>query len=197
MSEPPLRRVTDMAAQLTEAMATEPSLFDAPFGLLGCSFGGIASFELARTLVAEGVPSPSAFVVLACRPPHRVHPVGPFSILDDDALTERLDRDYGGVPEILRQQPDLLRLFLPTLRADLEAMESYVPPKNPVALGCPVLAIGGADDGQVPASVLQEWTRYGAEGSTARTVGGRHFLVRDDPAAALATVLDGLQPWLP
>ncbi|MEQ8621231.1 MAG: thioesterase domain-containing protein [Thalassobaculaceae bacterium] len=197
MSEPPLRRVGDMVSRLADAMAGEPGLLDAPYALLGCSFGGIASFELARTLVARGLPAPAAFIVVACRPPHRVHPVGPFSTLDDDALADRLDRDYGGVPEILRQQPDLLRLFLPTLRADLEAMEHYVPPDASTALDCPVLAIGGAADDQVPGSVLEEWTRYGGDGSAAWTLAGRHFLVRDDPAAALAAVLDGLGPWLP
>lgn len=197
MSEPPLTHLPDMIGALTAAMAAEAGLLDAPYVLVGCSFGAIAAFELARALPRAGLRAPAALAVFACRPPHRVQPVGPFSTLDDEALAGRLHRDYGGVPDVLREQPELLRLFLPTLRADLAAMERYAPPPEGAALACPVFARGGVDDAQVRGDILGEWTRWGAVGSDVRTLPGGHFLVRDDPQATLAETLAALRPWLP
>lgn len=189
IAEPPLSALPHMIERLTAALVAEPDLFEAPYALLGCSFGAIAAFELARALPRAGLPAPTALIVFACRPPHRVQPVGPFSALSDDELVGRLQRDYGGVPDELREQRELLRLFLPPLRADLAAMERYAPPPANAALACPVFARGGADDAQVRGEVLAEWVRWGAPGSDVRGLAGGHFLVRDDPRAALAETL--------
>lgn len=197
MSEPPLRRVSDMVKHLTDRMIREPSLFDAPYALLGCSFGAIAAFELARSLSTTGGRAPAALVVLACRSPQHVLPVGPFGGLDNDALAEKLHRDYGGMPDVLRENPELLRVFMPTVRADLEAMEAYTPPPEDSRLECQIHAIGGSADERVDRTVLEGWVRYGCEGSTARQIAGRHFMVRDDPASSLSAVLQALTPWLP
>lgn len=196
MSEPALRRIPDMVRHLTGAMMDEPGLFDAPYALLGCSFGAVAAFELARALDEAGVPGPSALAALACRSPRHVLPVGPFGQLDDDQLAEKLHRDYGGMPDILREEPDLLRVFMPTIRADLEAMEAYAPPSEDSRLGCPIHALGGVDDARVSKDVLEGWVGFGAEGSSARQIAGGHFMVRDDPDASLSAVLEALKPWL-
>lgn len=186
-----------MVEQLTDQMTCEPSLFDAPYALLGCSFGAIAAFELARSLAAAGGHAPSALVVVACRSPQSVLPVGPFGGLGDEALAERLHSDYGGMPDVLRENPDLLRVFMPTVRADLEAMEAYTPPSEETGLDCQIHAIGGSADAQVDKAVLEGWTRYGTDGSTARQIAGGHFMVRDDPSSSLSAVLRALTQWLP
>ncbi|GGK48823.1 thioesterase II family protein [Salinarimonas ramus] len=197
ISEPAITYLPEMIERLVGAMAEEPGLFDAPYALVGCSFGAIASLELARALPRAGLPAPVAMTVFACRAPHRVQPVGPFSTLDDEALIDRLHHDYGGVPEALRQQPELLRLFLPALRGDLAAMERYAPPADGLPLACPIFARGGDEDTQVPGDVLAEWTRWGGAGSDVRQGPGGHFLVRDKSPAALAETLRVLRPWLP
>lgn len=197
LSEPPLRRLDAMLDGLTAGLAAEPALLDAPYALVGCSFGAIAGYELARRLLAAGVPAPVAQVVFACRPPHAIHPVGPFGALGDLDLLEQLDRDYGGVPEILRQESELMRVFVRGLRGDLEAIESYAPPATPAPLPCPIHAFGGRDDATVPPEVLRGWTAYGAAGSTAELLPGGHFLLREDPAACLEAVLGRLEAWVP
>lgn len=193
ISETPARSLAEMIPPLVAALRAEEGLFDTPYALLGCSFGAIASFELARALMRVGLPPPVSLTVFACRPPHRVQPVGPFSMLEDGDLVDRLQRDYGGVPAVLREQPELLRLFLPPLRGDLAAMERYAPPADGAALPFPIHARGGVDDRQVPGAVLGEWTRWGAAGSDVRLLPGAHFLVRDDPQVAMAEALGPLR----
>lgn len=202
LGEVPISSLPGLLDGAVAALETAPGALAArPYALLGCSFGAIASFELARRLVARGHPPPVSVFALACRPPHAVHPLTAFSTLDDRALLDRLDRDYGGVPDILKDNPEIVELLVPALRADLTALERYVLPAGPsgapAPLPCPLHAIGGDADATVSPAVLREWLAYGAAGSRATLLPGGHFFVRDDPPAAFAPVVAALAPWLP
>lgn len=189
LGETPISSLPAMLDRLIQELEAQAGFLDGtPYALVGCSFGAVAAFELARRLTARGHP-PVSVTAIACRPPHAVHPLPPFSTLDDRALIDLLDRDYGGIPAALREQPDVLELLVPALRGDLTALERYVPPPAPARLPCPVHAIGGDADRTVPPALLREWLRYGAGSGEAALLPGHHFVVRDAPRAVFDTVL--------
>lgn len=178
-------------AELVEAVsvALHPAL-DLPFALLGHSMGGLLAFELARTLRRQGGPAPLHLFVSACRAPQlpRVEP--PAHRLPDAAFIERL-RSLGGTPEAMLANPELMELFLPTLRADFAVSETYgCAPEPP--LDCPITAFGGIDDLQVSRQDLAAWRTQTGGPFQVRMLPGAHFFLTGAPAPLYAGIAAAL-----
>jgi surfactin synthase thioesterase subunit len=113
--------------------------------------------------------------------------------LPDDRLVERL-RTYNGTPAILLESPDLLRIFLPTLRADLSLVETYVyAPAEP--LDCGISAFGASEDAGVEPEVVAPWGEQTRGPFYHRTFLGDHFYLlgdrgREELLACIAADLD-------
>jgi medium-chain acyl-[acyl-carrier-protein] hydrolase len=186
--EPALGRVADLADDFLRAAAP---LLTTPFALLGNSLGSLVAFEVARRLYDRGLPAPAHLVVAASaapggRRPHRL------SGLSDLELVGALQRLYGGIPDAILNDPGFLREFLPTLRSDIAAVESYRPGPEP-ALSCPVTALVGAADSGVPVDEVNGW-RLWTTGPFARHVlPGGHFTVLDHRELVLG-ILDAAAP---
>ena len=139
---PPLRRMLP----LVEILAGKVTPWcDVPFGFFGHSMGGLIAFELARRLRRSGHPLPACLAVSGRRAPQLPDPLPPIPDLPDEEFVEELQRRYRAVPEVIARDPDLRAIFPPTLRADLELVDTYVCSPEP-PLDCPILAFGGTDD---------------------------------------------------
>lgn len=99
-------------------------LLDMPFAFFGHSMGAIISFELARTLRAQGAGEPAHLFASGHRAPQLPNPVLPMYNLPDSELLKEINRLNGTPPEVL-EHPELMQLMLPLLRADFEAIETY------------------------------------------------------------------------
>jgi medium-chain acyl-[acyl-carrier-protein] hydrolase len=181
-SEPPLTRMADVVDGVLPALA---ALSGAPYLLMGCSFGGLIAYEVAVRLAAMGAPPPRHLVVLASAAPHLGRNATGLGALADAEFIEAIDRRYGGVPDLLKQNAELRQLLLPALRADLALFDSYRWSRPP-RLDVPVLTIAGRGDPQVSLCEQIAW----GEITTARAehcrVDGGHFVLRDDPAVVAA-----------
>ncbi|WP_176730696.1 thioesterase II family protein [Micromonospora mirobrigensis] len=173
--EPRLDRVADLAEDFLRAAAP---LLSTPFALLGNSLGSLVAFEVARRLSDRGRPAPVHLLVGASPPPgveaRRIRLSG----LSDAEFTGELQRRYGGIPDVILHDPDLLREYLPTLRSDVAAVESYRPPPQP-PLGCPVTALVGVDDASVPADEVDGWREWTSGPFARHLLPGGHFTVLD------------------
>jgi len=96
-----------------------------------------------------------------------------------------MQRLYGGVPDAVRQEPELLALFLPGLRADVEVFETYAP-LSARRVQCPVRVYGGIDDRRPKPELLPGWQRLVEQGISVRTFAGDHFYLNDARADLLA-----------
>ena len=117
---------------------------DRPFALYGHSMGALLAFELARELRRRHRMLPAHLFVSGFRAPQLPPPEPPFSHLPDAEFLERV-RQYGGVPDLVAQNEELMNIFLPILRADFKLMETYVYRDEP-PLECPITAFGGLSD---------------------------------------------------
>jgi surfactin synthase thioesterase subunit len=115
----------------------------------------------------------------------------PLHPLPDDAFIETTASRYGGIPAEVLSDPELIALFLPTLRADTRASETYEYRDAP-ALSCPIQVFGGLHDPTTSMSGLEAWREQTRAGSAVQRFQAGHFFLRPhgvEMAATIARVL--------
>ncbi|MEU5523801.1 alpha/beta fold hydrolase [Streptomyces sp. NPDC047860] len=185
MRDPLPGQLDDLVGPLTEAVLRLPP---GPLVVFGHSLGAMVGWRLVRALEAAGRPA-AGFVPASCLPPHLARPVVDTSRNIGDAELLAYLRRLGGLPEEVFDEPELLEIVLPILRADLRLTADYAQPGTVDTVSCPLLALGGDADGAVPEAGLGQWldrTRHAHTGL--RMLAGGHFFYQrhlKDVAAAL------------
>lgn len=174
-----------MTQVVQELVAAVPMLLDRPLVLFGHSMGALVALELAWALEQAGQGAwLRKLIVSACHPPHWQRP--PVSRWPEPDFLAHLAQ-LGGTPDSVRQDADLMRLFLPTLRADFAVCESTATRTGPV-LPCPLLVYGGMDD-VVALDDLKSWQRYARDSGQMKLFPGGHFYLRTHRALVLRNLL--------
>jgi medium-chain acyl-[acyl-carrier-protein] hydrolase len=171
LRETALTRVPDIVAPLAKAMA--PLSEGIRVVGFGHSLGAMLAFEFARELRRQGLPSLAALVVSGRNAPGFGRQLS-LHTLDDRELVAEVQRIYGGIPQAILDEPELLKLTLPVLRADLTLNETYIlEPESP--LDCPIEAYAGIDDPRVGAAGLEAWRQHTRASFEWAQVEGEHF----------------------
>jgi surfactin synthase thioesterase subunit len=190
--------IAELVDSTTEAVLAVDRADPLPFAVFGHSMGALIAFEMTLRLeraAADGsalraagtsttVPSPSQLFVSGRRPPDEPHRGEPIHGLDDEPFLDAMQETYGGVPAVVRNEPDLLALFLPALRADIRALETYEPVGGRL-VRCPIHVYGGADDRHPRPSQLSGWQRAAAREISVRVFDGDHFYLTAGAREAL------------
>ena len=164
-----------------------------PFAFYGHSLGGIVAFELARTLGRLGRPGPRHLYIGAARPPQNASSRPPIHQLPDNEFVAAVNSRYGGIPAAVAADSGAMEMFLPGLRGDFTAYETYqFRPSNPLAL--PITVFGGAQDPAVSPECLEGWRQHTDMAFDLRVLPGGHFF---PPASTqvLIRVLESQVPW--
>ena len=163
----------DLVRDLSQAIASRS---DKPFAFFGHSMGSLVAFETARNLSRDHGSEPvHLFVSARPAPQLETDDVSPRQLSDDD-LIARVQERSTGVPDALVDQPELLRLMVPALRADLEILDSYrYQPGTP--LRCPLSALDGAADPIAAGEQLAAWALQTSAAFEQRTFPGDHFFI--------------------
>ena len=174
LQETPLREFDPLKRALEEIL---PNYLDLPMGLFGYSFGGTFAFELARGMVDRGV-VPAHLFVGACVAPQVPRSLEEVSELPDEEFIAQLQANFGGIPPQIAGQPELLRMMMPAMRADMHAIETYeYEPGDPLPL--PITAFGGSDDSVISMSDMAAWREQTTERFRHRVFAGGHFFIRE------------------
>src|SRR5262249_22249299 len=104
-----------------------------------------------------------------------------------DELLAEIERRYGGIPAVVREEPDLMALLLPALRADITALERYVR-RHHKPLACPITAFAGTRDPRARPIEIEAWRRETTASFASRAFDGDHFFINPHRAAILAEV---------
>jgi medium-chain acyl-[acyl-carrier-protein] hydrolase len=148
---------------------------DLPYAFFGHSLGSHVAFEIARQLRHRNpaLPSPRALIPSGARAPHLPFRRLPLHNLPTPRLIEELRR-YGGTPEAVLQNQELMDIFLPPLRADLTVFETYsYAPDEPFDF--PITAFGGKTDHRLDADEVEAWEQHTTGRFSATTFEGGHF----------------------
>lgn len=130
--------------------------------LFGHSMGGLIAFELARKMEINWGVSAQALFISSCRAPSEPlqhH----FSGMDDEEFITQL-ASLGGTEASLLEQPELRRLFLPTLRQDIALCENYVIPDSE-PLQAPLYILWGTEDNLITDGMISAWRKFSSDGN--------------------------------
>ncbi|MFI2238017.1 thioesterase II family protein [Streptomyces chrestomyceticus] len=175
----------DIAVRMV-AVALRPYL-QGPYAFFGHSGGALLAFELARALRKRGTQPGHLFLSGQPAPGHDIAAPELHRLSDEDfsAALRGLDGTSDGV----FADPGLMKLLLPTLRADFTLWESHRHrPDQPLAV--PITALGGDTDPRAPVDGLQAWRQETTGAFSAEVFPGGHFYLNDS-GAELAAVLAG------
>ncbi|MEU7497305.1 thioesterase II family protein [Streptomyces griseofuscus] len=162
---------------------------DRPFGLFGHSTGALIAREVTQRL-AESTDAQRALFVAGALPPHLLGRPAPAAT--DEELLAHLNT-WQGTPGELLADPDFLRTFLPTLRADLRVFESCRRDLSaPDLVKVPMIAFGGRQDEATPAGHCEAWASWAGGPFGVHMVDGGHFFPVTAAPEVLATVSEEL-----
>lgn len=186
-----LEPAIDNMEELIDALLKQITPFlEKPFAFYGHSMGAAIAFELTRALRRAGLPEPRALYVSSARAPqfrlgHESQP-NPA----DAALLDQLRR-LEGIPAGILNNPELMRVVLPALRADTRLYRNYIYQPEP-PLSIPIHAFGGQADPNVTQEHVAAWKEQTIGTFTQTELPGGHFFIQSAQAeflAALAAVL--------
>jgi len=160
---------------------------DVPFALYGHSMGALLAFETARELRRRNLPQPRHVLVSGRRAPDLPALAPPIGGLDDQGFIEAMVRQYNGIPEAIRNDAEMLRIFLPILRADISVIETYRW-REEAPLACPLTVFAGIDDISVDFPQLAAWRRFSAGEFRLEFLPGGHFFVQTHRGALLRSL---------
>jgi len=185
---------TRLAPLMEELVVALGPYFDRPFVFFGHSMGSILAFELARTLVAKGLPQPLHLIVSGHRAPQLPDPRPPLYQLSDDRFVQEMQVRYNGIPSVILENEELLRLFLPAMRADITILDTYQY-RDASPFTFPISTYSGQEDPSVTLSELQAWQKQtNAEFSLTR-LPGDHFYFQNAKMPLLEKIDQELVPY--
>ncbi|WKU07094.1 thioesterase II family protein [Micromonospora sp. HUAS LYJ1] len=176
-----------LADALAGPLAAEPP---GGYAIFGHSMGAMLGYLLIRLRQRAGLPPPALFAAASWPVAGAAPGVMPDPADTDEDFCATL-RTLGGVPPEMLDDPQMLRLTLPILRADFQLCRSYRwRPDGP--LPCPVAAFGGIDDRVTPPEGLAEWKQHSADFRGLRLFDGGHFFFQDRPEDLVTAVTSEL-----
>jgi len=161
------------------------------YAVFGHSLGALLGYEICRALQYRGRP-PALLLAAARNGPSAGLSHRPIHGLPDAEFLCRL-RHLGGTPDGVLDQPDLLEMFLPVLRADMRLAELYERAPGP-PLYCPIAAFAGRHDKMTDDAGMRAWKRETTQTLELAFIDGRHFfLEKPEFTEALAARLGRLR----
>jgi medium-chain acyl-[acyl-carrier-protein] hydrolase len=136
LKERPFTNMSPLIAELSSIFEVYQEL---PFVFFGHSLGALIGFELSRQLRRQERTGPEYIFISGRRAPHLAETETPVHALPQTEFLEAIRR-YNGTPELVFQEPKLLELFLPILRADFSLLETYIY-KDEKPLDCPITTL--------------------------------------------------------
>jgi len=185
--EPALSDAYEAAQLLADAI--EPYL-DRCYIFFGYSMGALLAFEIIRELRRRRAPMPAQLFVGARRAPQLAATWPPLAQLPRETFL-KLVSDYYDPPLAVWQNPDLLQIVLPVLRADLALCQGYVYRHEP-PFDFPIQAFAGLRDRSAPFSAVQAWREQTSGEFALEVFNGAHFFLNSSLAGLQRVIISRL-----
>jgi medium-chain acyl-[acyl-carrier-protein] hydrolase len=186
--EPPLRELDDLVGRLATAVADISGRDGKPFVFFGHSLGALVAFEVTRALRRQGSALPDSLWVGGAEGPQTRVVQRELHDLSDTDLIGAL-RDYSGTPAELLDDPEMMGLLLPGIRADFALAERYVYTAAP-PLDIPIHVLLGDQDPYADRGRAVGWDRESSRPVRRHVFAGDHFFIQPHQAEITARLAD-------
>jgi surfactin synthase thioesterase subunit len=166
--EPCLTSIEDLADRIAECLGGQPEL---PTLLFGHSMGAVLGFETIRRLEPS---APFRLVASGRRGPATVR---------DDHVADRDDNgvireitELNGTNNALLNDEEVLRMALPSIRADYKAIEAYRSPADRT-ISAPITVLTGDSDPKTTIAEAQAWEQHTTGEYRIKVFPGGHFFI--------------------
>ncbi|MFO0757911.1 MAG: alpha/beta fold hydrolase [Byssovorax sp.] len=191
IAETPITKMTEMVPKVADALA--PHL-DLPFVLFGHSMGSIIAFELCRELRRRKAAMPLHLIASGCHSP---------DLPDRDVIHDKPDEvilahlgTFGGTSAAALQNPELMAMVMPLIRADGSITETYVfTEEEPLDL--PLTVFGGELDPKATRETIEAWRPHSKGPVTIEYFPGDHFFLNSHRDQVIAAVSRAIRRTLP
>lgn len=174
-----------LADEITEALVAQ---FAGPVALFGHSMGAALAFEVTRRLERLGR-EPIRLFASGSRAPSLARDEGKH-LLDDAGLIADMVEMGGTDPRLIAEE-EILRMVLPTIRADYTAIETYLAAAD-TTVSCPITALTGDDDPKAELDAVRGWARHTSAACDLRVFPGGHFYLMDHVTHIAEEISKGL-----
>ncbi|HEY0079191.1 MAG TPA: alpha/beta fold hydrolase [Pyrinomonadaceae bacterium] len=182
--EPAFDHLTPLVEAAAEALLP---YCDKPFAFFGHSMGALISFELSRLFRRKHDLKPIHLFVSGHRAPQLKDKLERIHDLPDDKFILKL-RELEGTPAQVLEQPELMQLLMPILRADFGLCETYEYVEEP-PLDSPITAFGGTED-ETGEPQLEGWREQTSAEFSLQMFPGGHFFIHTAQRPLLHAVAD-------
>ncbi|MFY9821358.1 MAG: alpha/beta fold hydrolase [Thermoanaerobaculia bacterium] len=183
--ETPLTRISNAVS----AIADELDLDQTPVSLFGHSMGALLAFELAWKL-HESKKNIAALFISGYPAPHLPWSKPLISHYGQAEFGQALVDDFGANASLLSDSY-ILALAYPTLRADLEMLETYIfEPRGLFTF--PISVFGGDQDQEASKLELQAWQEHTSGRFLLRMLRGNHNFIHDSRASLIIAIKNDL-----
>ena len=188
LREPLAQDWREVVDSLQEAVTP---LLDLPYVLLGHCSGSVLTYELARRLVDAGNRAPEIVVLSSAPGPSARRIDEPLHLLPHQELLEQVVA-FGGMPAEILDDPELMTMFEPILRADYRVIErlEYSTGKP---LDAPITVIGGKHDEFVSEESMAAWATETSREFSLHLLDAGHYILNE----AGPLVADVVRPFIP
>lgn len=191
VSEPPFTDLNSIVKAIDEALHP---LFNKPFAFFGHSMGALISFELARLLRRQRGIEPVHLFVSGTGAPQVPDPDPPIYNLPEADFIQELKR-MNGTPKEAWENPELIQLMLPILKADFQVCETHAYVEAP-PLDCPLTAFGGLED-RTTRDELEAWRQQTSKRFSLHMFPGDHFFPRVHQETLVKIILTQISETIP
>lgn len=188
IKEKPSTELLPLAQDLANAL--HPYI-NKPFAFFGHSMGGLLAFETARELRRQQTVQPDHLFVSARFPPQKADPYANLYQLSQPEFIRTTENLFGALPEIVRQDQEVLNLFLSIMRADFTMLGTYSYTYEP-PMDFPISVFGAIHDKSVTEQSLKEWREQTSAAFELHMFEGEHFFIQTARAVLLERIKKSL-----
>jgi surfactin synthase thioesterase subunit len=159
--------IDDIFSQVKEKLSS-------PYIIYGHSMGTLLGYLLTKLIVKKGLPQPECLFFTGCSGPSFRNDEPPTHLLPREELFEKIKSMEGSPDEILNDI-DLMIFFEPIIRADFQAIETYVY-QNSDPFTIPITVITGIEE-KITREQVETWQLETTKPVEIFQLPGKHFFI--------------------
>jgi len=148
------------------------------YAIYGHSMGSLIAYELYYKISESKLRKPTELFFSGSKAPSMMRKRETIYTLSDFDLLQKV-MEFGGTPEELMNNKELLQIFLPIIRNDFKILETYHYQERQKKIECDVTILNGKQDSTKMEEILA-WKNHGCKGFRVYNFEGNHFFINNN-----------------